>query len=511
MPRFPRFLLLSAAAALPLGAQNAVVQQGGNDPQQILRAETFVKPPANVERMIMTPRVDISFTAPSPDRKWFLKELANDRGDIDAYGKAHLNLGGLQIDHKANRARTVTTSTRHGLILVDPRTNTTKRLETPKGATIWAQTWSPNGAQVAYIANTEDASHIYVADVATGKSVQITKTPLNATFVTSLDWTADGKNIVTVLVPEGRGPAPAHPVADGPEVRLTESIAKPQVIHPDLLSDPHEKAQLAYYTTGQLALIDVKTKVAKKIGAPAMIRAVDVSPDGQYFRVTRMVEPFSYIVPVNSFGSVQELWDATGKVVTTLAKTPLRETGRGGGGGDPDAPAAFGGQQQAGADTGRRNLQWNPVGPGMVYLQSKFAQGSEGQGTAPAGRGAGRGGRGGQNPAAQQGQRQPTSVSYVNWLPPFGPTDTKVVYEGSGRLTSVAYSADGKTMFVADSGAVFAIRTADPSKKFSLGAGVTLPGGGGFGGGGGRGGRGGGAGVDSVSGGALAMKRGSNG
>ena len=29
-----------------------------------------------------------------------------------------------------------------------------------------------------------------------------------------------------------------------------------------------------------------------------MIRAVDASPDGQYFRVTRMVEPFSYIVPV---------------------------------------------------------------------------------------------------------------------------------------------------------------------------------------------------------------------
>ena len=44
-------------------------------------------------------------------------------------------------------------------------------------------------------------------------------------------------------------------------------------------------------------------------------------------------------------------------------------------------------------------------------------------------------------------------------------------------------------MFVADSGAVFAMRTADPSKKFNLGRGVTLPaGGGGFGGGGGGGG-----------------------
>ena len=93
---------------------------------------------------------------------------------------------------------------------------------------------------------------------------------------------------------------------------------------------------LKYYTTGQLALIDVKRKTAK-IGEPAMIRTVDVSPDGQYLRVTRMVEPFSYLVPVSSFGSVQELWDATGKVIATLAKTPLREGERSG-----DVPSARG-------------------------------------------------------------------------------------------------------------------------------------------------------------------------
>jgi dipeptidyl aminopeptidase/acylaminoacyl peptidase len=511
MPRFVTLIALAAATALPLGAQNNTAQ-GSWDPQQILRAETFVKPPANVERMIMAPRVDISFTTPSPDRRWFLKVTGPDRGDIEAYGKAHLNLGGLQIDHKANRARSVTTSTRAGLILVDPRTPATKTIETPKGATLWSQTWSPNGSQIAYIANFDDASYVYVADVATGKSTQLSKAPLNATFVTNIDWTADGKSIVAVLVPDGRGAPPAHPVADGPEVRLTEGVAKPQVMHFDLLSDPHEKAMLTHYTTGQLALIDVKAKTVKKIGAPATIRAVDASPDGQYFRVTRLVEPYSYVVPVNSFGTVQELWDATGKVVATLTRTPLRESGRGGGGGDPDNPGAGG--QQAAPDTGKRNLQWNPVGPGMVYIQSMFTSGSNNnQGAAPAGRGAGRGGRGGQG--AQQGQAQASSVRYMNWLPPYGPSDTKVIYEGSGRLTNVAYSADAKTMFIADSGTVAAIRTADPSKKYSLGAGVTLPGAGGGGfGGGGRGGRGGGAGggnTDSVSGGALALKRGPNG
>jgi dipeptidyl aminopeptidase/acylaminoacyl peptidase len=98
----------------------------------------------------------------------------------------------------------------------------------------------------------------------------------------------------------------------------------------------------------------------------------------------------------------------------------------------------------------------------------------------------------------------------MSWVPPYGPSDTKVLYEGSARLTAVAFSADGKTMFVSDRGMLFAMRTADPAKKITLGRGITLPGGGG--GGGGFGGRGGGAGGDTTaSGGALQMKRGPNG
>ena len=92
---------------------------------------------------------------------------------------------------------------------------------------------------------------------------------------------------------------------------------------------------------------------------------------------------------------------------------------------------------------------------------------------------------------------------------PFGPGDTKLIYEGSGQLTTVAFSYDGKTMFVSDSGAVIAIRTSDPSKRYNLGRGVTVATGGG---GRGAGGGGGGAGADSAANaGALATKRGPNG
>ena len=58
----------------------------------------------------------------------------------------------------------------------------------------------------------------------------------------------------------------------------------------------------------------------KKVGAPAMVRSIDVSPDGKFVRVTRMIKPFSYDVPVSSFGSVEEMWDADGKLLAKVAE-----------------------------------------------------------------------------------------------------------------------------------------------------------------------------------------------
>src|SRR6185503_13137183 len=389
-----RRLILTTVSLVSLPA--LVVAQDSWNPDEVLKKEGYVRPPAVVERIITAPRTDISFSTPSPDRKWFVRTAMPDRGDVRDYGKTHVYLGGLAVDVKANRARMLTMRAGTALTLVDPKTNATKSLEVPKGATVSSVSWSPTGTQVAYVANFYDASHVYVADVATGKSTQVTRTPLLATLETGVDWSADGKTIAVVLIPDGRGAPPTHGpdgIEDGPQVRMTEGKAIPQRIHWSLLEDPHDRALLKYYTTGQLAQIDVKSKAVKKIGAPAMIRSVDASPDGAYFRVSVMTEPFSYRVPTSSFGSVDQLWDNAGKVVADLGRTPLRE----GESGDDDAPGGFGrGAAQPASDTGKRNVQWNPVGAGMVYLQSVFAtSGSEPQ-TGRAGRGAANPGRGGQ-------------------------------------------------------------------------------------------------------------------
>src|SRR6185295_18115479 len=100
---------------------------------------------------------------------------------------------------------------------------------------------------------------------------------------------------------------------------------------------------------------------------------------------TRMTEPFSYIVPTSSFGSIEEIWDNTGKALAELNKRPLN---LGAQDATPDpvvdptnpnaqpnpaqqiAAAAGGGRGGgAAADNGRRELTWRADGNGFNFLQ----------------------------------------------------------------------------------------------------------------------------------------------
>ena len=134
-----------------------------------------------------------------------------------------------------------------------------------------------------------------------------------------------------MLLPDGRPAEPKRPpVETGPLVRTSEAGKVLQNRnYASLLRDPYDKDLLDYYTLGQLAMIDVKTKAVKKIGAPALITSVDASPDGQYFRVTLQTKPYSYLVPVSNFGTVEQIWDANGKVLAEISKTvAARRNGR---------------------------------------------------------------------------------------------------------------------------------------------------------------------------------------
>ncbi|HEY8468645.1 MAG TPA: prolyl oligopeptidase family serine peptidase, partial [Longimicrobiales bacterium] len=405
---------------------------------------------------------NVSVSNPSPDRTRFAWLVRDGLPRLADYARPHYNLGGVQIDPAANRARSFTTGTAVGLELISFEDGRRVRVQVPEGAKVSNPRWSPDGSRIAFFVHLPDATHIHVADAATGRATRITRTPVLATLVTDFDWTGDGRRILTVLVPEGRGREPRPPaVPAGPKVRLTTEGENRLRTFADLLETPYEQELLEYHTTGQLALIDVDSRALRRVGKPAMFTEIDVAPDGQHVRVTTIQKPFSYIVPVSSFATVEEIWDLDGRVLLELARRAVR-----------DGRSSAGDSAQADSN-GRRALAWRPDGRGLSFLQLE---------PAPARGGAAADSAAPDTPAAdsaaadsaegrgRQAARRKDRV--MQWLPPFDSTSMRVVYESDNRISNVRYSADASILFITESSGgtthEYAVFLSDPSQKYTI-------------------------------------------
>jgi dipeptidyl aminopeptidase/acylaminoacyl peptidase len=155
----------------------------------------------------------------SPDRRYFLRTSTDGLPSVQVFGKPHYYFAGLQVDYQANRARSLTNRGATSLALVEATTGKVTTIEAPKGATIASPAWSPDGSRIAYLADFDNATKLYVADVATGKSRPLGTGSLLATLVTAPEWSGDGSKVFTVLLPDGRKPEPKRPAIEtGPLV-----------------------------------------------------------------------------------------------------------------------------------------------------------------------------------------------------------------------------------------------------------------------------------------------------
>jgi dipeptidyl aminopeptidase/acylaminoacyl peptidase len=501
--RAARIVIVLLMALLPLSLIAQSTQQAPRSPSwadEIIKKEGYAQPPPELAAAVLAPRhMNVTLSTISADKKWFLDEVEDGPVPMSTFSKPFDELGGVFIDIKANRARSITNSTRVGIQVISAADGSRKPLAIPAGARVSGARFTPDGAGVAYFVHGEDASHIWITDLATNKPRQITKTPLLMTLVTNFEFVNNGKSIAAVLPPDGRSARPARPQAPtGPEIRVSDDGDRNRLrTYPSLMTTPHDFTLLEWHATGQLALIDVQTQAITKFGKPAMIRSFDMAPDGKHARVTRMTKPFSYIVPVSSFGQVEELVDPAGTVLAKIAERPINlgvqdDTPNP----DPQAPPqAGGGRGGAGQQTGKREITWRPDGT-LVYLEQE-----------PAPAGGGRTGRGGGDEALQdpggrgQGagrgaQAPPRPDRLMQWLPPFSESSTKQLYQNNTRMNGLRFSPDGQIIFFSEtannSNMNVAVFLNEPSQKYVLTRAAS------GGGGGGRGGRGGGADADPV-------------
>ncbi len=443
--------VLVTVAPLALSAQRSVEAD-----RALLAQERYITPPPEVARLVTAPRQQNAMLAPqSPDRRHFLAMHGDGLGSNERFARAHVYLGGLQVDTRANRSRPFTTRGLGAIEIVDAETGTKTRVEIPSGATASSPSWSPDGARIAFFANFDDASYVYVAEARSGSSRRVTGRAALPVLATTLDWAPDGSAVYAVLVPEPRMALPRQPaVAEGPLVRMTTAGTKNKTpTYASLLGSPYERALLEYYATGQLARIDVRGGAVRNIGAPATIDEVSVSPDGQLLRVTVLEKPFSYLVQLSSFGREQQVWSADGRKLATLARTPLRESTAGGGGGG----------EEARADSGRRAFAWAPGGGLAFLLQDpapRRARGAAARSDSADAAGA----------DSARGPRRKDRL-YL-WSAPFDSAGARPVVESDNRIAGFVFSTDGKWVLLSESASgmahTYAVALDAPAAKHTL-------------------------------------------
>jgi len=117
----------------------------------------------------------------------------------------------------------------------------------------------------------------------------------------------------------------------------------------DLLQNPHDEDLFDYYCKSQLAIVNVATGVATRLGQPGIFTGVNPAPDGKHFLVTRIHRPYSYLLSYSSFPRDVEVWDAAGKTIHKVASLGLEDK-----------------IPMNGVATGPRGTSWRPTEPATL-------------------------------------------------------------------------------------------------------------------------------------------------
>lgn len=434
-PRLGGFLLVASALLAPTA---------GHAQSHPILDEGYLTPSDAIARLVDSERhTSVQLSNLSPNQRHFLHISGEGLVELAQLARPYHRLAGIAIDPAANRARNLTTTSNTGMAFVDGTTGAVTRVQLPAGVRVSGPTWSPNGDQVAFLVHTDQESHIWVANVSGGRAQQISRTPVLATQVTSAAWSGDGRHLFAVAIPQGRGREPAAPAAPpSPLIRVNGEGQNNLRTYPSLLRDPHDRDLLAYHATGQLVRIEVSSRRETRIGAPAMIQSVDVSPNGEHIRVRTTDGPFSYIVPASQFGDADEVWNVAGERLVELDRRAVRE-------GLPNDG------NNANGTPSRRSLAWRPDGAGLSFLQ-RAAPPAETEG--------------GEETPRSGNQNRADRV--MLWRAPFSDDTQEVVFQSTSEIRSVAYSEDTRWLFLSErvqgTDRVYAVHLDDPDTRFVL-------------------------------------------
>ena len=289
----------------------------------IIFASEYKIPPKAIADIVdapLTPTMSLS-----PNKIDYLILSRSSLPSIEELSAPELRLAGVRINPAMN-ARSRRTSYTGAKLHQIGQSRSIPLRGLPNNAKIHSFSWSPDGKSIALAVSSNADIHLYIANVKTGKSKMLLRSPLNLTYGAPFVWRSDSQSLIVKSVLERRGIAPKRGMKpSGPTTQENLGKIAPARTYQDLLQSSYDEALFDFYFTSQIIDISIKGK-KKLIGKPGIVKRIDPSPDGNYTMIQIIHKPYSYIVPINRFPFSTQILDKKGRLIKELRDTPLAET-----------------------------------------------------------------------------------------------------------------------------------------------------------------------------------------
>jgi dipeptidyl aminopeptidase/acylaminoacyl peptidase len=291
-------------------------------PALLAAEEGYRQPPAPIPQILDADLTPLG--RPSPDGAWLLLLERAGLPSIEEVAAPELRLAGRRINPRTSGPSREIGSFKGLRLARTDRAGGERRIELPKGAQIENVLWAADSSKIAFTLTGPDRIELWIADPATATARRLSDARLSGVAGAPCAWVSPREGLVCrVVAAHGAAPAPP-PIPVGPVVQESVGRAAPNPTYEDLLASPVDEALFEHHFTSQVARIGLDGSLAP-IGALGIHLGVDPSPDGRFLMVQTVHRPFSYLVPMERFPRLTEIWDASGKVVRKIADTPLQE------------------------------------------------------------------------------------------------------------------------------------------------------------------------------------------
>ena len=184
---------------------------------------------------------------------------------------------------------------------------------------------------------------------------------LNAVSGRPYTWLKDSKRFLAYFLPEN---VPAFidkegELPTGPTVSTGDGSVSQTRTYQDLLTDAQDEENFKNAIRASLKFVDLNGKTENYLPADLYV-SESLSPNGEYFLIRKIKEPFSYLVPYSRFASETSVFDLNGKQIKLIDDTPLDEI----------RPKGF-----SSTKTGKRSISWRNDKAAELYFVEALDEG----------------------------------------------------------------------------------------------------------------------------------------